>query len=81
MAAEAGSRSAVNWIRDRFGNPARKHRPPPRKGLRRKLLSRTPKPLASRYYQLLTGHAAMGFYLKDKIHKAVDDECWWFFLF
>ena len=36
-----------------------------------------PKPIANRYYQLLSGHAAIGPYLKDKIHKAVDDKCWW----
>ena len=34
-----------------------------------KLLRKTPKSVASRYYQLLSGHAAIGSYLKDKIHK------------
>lgn len=32
--------------------------------------------MAGRHYQLLSGHAAIGPYLKDKIHKAVDDKRW-----
>ena len=56
----------------------RKYRPPSGKGLRRKLLRRTPKSVAGRHYQLLSGNAAIGLYLKDKIHKAVDGKCWWF---
>ena len=55
VATEACSRSAAEWMRDRFGNPTRKYRPPPGKGLKRKLLRGTPKSVASRYYQLLTG--------------------------
>ena len=35
--------------------------------MERKLL-RTPKSIARCYYQLLSGHAAIGPYLKDKIH-------------
>ena len=30
-----------------------------------------------RYYQLLSGHAAIGPYLKDKIRRTDDDRCWW----
>ena len=55
--------------------PPAKVPPPPKGGLRRKLLRRAPKSVASRYYQLLPDHAAIGLYLKDKIHKAVDDKC------
>ena len=43
----------------------------------RKQLRRTRKALASRYYQLLSGHAAIGTYLHYKIHKTDTDECWW----
>lgn len=51
--------------------------PPPRgKRLRRKLLHKTPRSVVSRYYELLTGHAAIGLYLKNKIHKAADDKYW-----
>ena len=45
--------------------------------MRRKLLRRAPKSVASRYYQLLSGHTAIGPYLKDKVHKADDGRCQW----
>ena len=32
--------------------------------------------MAGRYYQLLTGNAAIGPYLRDKIGKADSDRCW-----
>ena len=51
--------------------------PPNRPSNRRRLLRRTPKSVAGRYYQLLSGHAVIGPYLKDNIHKEVDDKCWW----
>ena len=35
------------------------------------------KHIASRYYQLLSGHSAIGPYIKDKIRKTDDDRCWW----
>ena len=77
VATETRSRMTKDWMRDRFGNPARKCQPPPGKGLRRKLLRKTPRSVASKYYQPLSGHAAIGPYLKDKIHKTMDDKCWW----
>ena len=40
--------------------PGRGYRPPRGQGLRRKLLRRTRKPSAGRYYQLLSGDAAIG---------------------
>ena len=40
VATEARSRTAAEWMRDRFGNPARKYRPPPGKGMRRAEVSR-----------------------------------------
>ena len=33
--------------------------------------------LAGRYYQLLSGHAATGDYLCNKVHKLPSDRCWW----
>ena len=50
---------------------------PPGEGLEAKLLRREPKSVASRYYQLLSGHTAIGPYLKDKIHKTDDGRCQW----
>ena len=41
------------------------------------LLRRTPKHIVNRYYQLLSGHAAIGTYLKDKIRRIDNDRCWW----
>ena len=38
---------------------------------------RTRKSIAGRFYQLMSGDAAIGPYLKDKIHKTDDDRCWW----
>lgn len=67
-ATGAWSRPTGQWISKHVG-PERKHRPSPGKGLRRKQLRRTRKSIASRYYQLLLGHAAIGPYLKDKIRK------------
>ena len=77
VATEARSRSVAEWMQDRFGNPVRRYRPPPGKGVRRRLLRRIPKSVASRYYPLLTGHVAIGPYLKDKIHRTTDGRCWW----
>ena len=38
---------------------------------------RTRKSVAGRYYQLLSGDAAIGPYPQDKIHKIYGDRCWW----
>ena len=75
-ATKARSRSVAQWFGNHV-NPKTKYRPPRGGGLRRKPLRRAPKSVASRYYQLLSGHAAISPYLKDKTHKAVDDKCWW----
>ena len=45
----------------------------PSRGLGGKLLRQAPKLVASLYYQLLSGHAAIGPYLKAKIRKTDDD--------
>ena len=57
--------------------PPEKVPTPPGRGLRRRLLRKTPKSVAGCYYQLLSGHAAIGPYLRDKIDRATDDKCWW----
>ena len=76
VATEARSRTAVEWIADRLGNPRRKYRPPPGRGLGRRHLRKTPTSVAGRCYQLLSGYAAIGSNLKDKIGRARDDKCW-----
>ena len=50
--------------------------PPFGEGLERRLLQRERKSAARRYYQLLSGHAAIGPYLRDKLHKTAVDKCW-----
>ena len=56
---------------------ARRYRLPPGRGLRRQHLRRERKELAGRYYQFLSGHAAIGAYLRDRLHKIDSDRCWW----
>ena len=55
VATEARAQSTAQWIAERDGDPRRKYRPPRGKGIRHKLLQRAPKPVAGRYYQLLSG--------------------------
>ena len=77
VATENRSRRVNQWIADRLGDPRREYRPPLGRGVWRKLLQRAPKHIASRYYQLLSGHAAIGPYLKDEIRNTDDGQCWW----
>ena len=77
VATQNRTRRINQRISDHTGDPKRKYRVPPGAGVRRQLLRRTPKHIASRYYQLLSGHAAIGSYLKDKIRKIDNDSCWW----
>ena len=74
-ATEARSRAFAERITSHVG--ARRYRPPPGRGLRRQHLRSTRKELAGRYCQFLSGHAAIGSYLLDKIHMIDSDRCWW----
>ena len=76
VTTEAQSHATAQWATDSAG-PQRKYRPPRGDCLRRKLLRRARKSVGSRYCQLLPGHAAIGPYLRDKVHKTDDDRCWW----
>ena len=54
--------------------------PPGGTGLRRKALRKVQKSLAGRYYRLLSGHAAIGSFLHDRMtrpQRLESDECWW----
>ena len=54
--------------------------PPGRTGFRGKQLRRVHKSIASRYYQLPLGHAAIGSFLHDRMtgaQRADSGECWW----
>ena len=55
--------------------------PPGGTGLHRRALRRVWEPLAGRYYQLLSGHAAIGSFLHDRMtgsQRLESDECWWY---
>ena len=58
-------------------SPGREYRTPSGKGVKQKRLRRARKSVASRYYQLMSGHAAVaiGPYLRDKIRKTKADRC------
>ena len=77
IATENKTQKTKQWISEHLGDPKRKYRVPLGKGVRRQILRHTPKHIAVRYYQLLSGHAAIGTYLKDKIRKIDSDNCWW----
>ena len=71
---EAISEATKAWIRDCVG---RRHpyRPPPG-GKLRKVLARMRKEVASRFYQLLSGHAATAEHLM-RVGQAPNSRCWW----
>ena len=58
-ATESRARATSQWIRDHV-RPERRYHPPGGTGLRRRALRRVRKSTAQRYYQLLSGHAAIG---------------------
>ena len=71
---ENRSRATAQWISSHV-RPERRHKPPTGLGLRRKSLRRVRKSLASRYYQLLSGHAAIGSFLKRESRHHIFVEC------
>ena len=73
---KGGQRPPPSWIRENV-RASQRYRPPRGRGLRRKDLHRVRKSTAGRYYQLLSGRAAIGSYLCDKIHRIQSSECWW----
>ena len=76
-ATEARTRATAEWVEERIGDPRKRNRPPRGRGLRLRPLRRVPKSIAGRYYQLLSGHAAIDPYLKERIHRVTDDKRWW----
>ena len=72
---EARTKAAGDWIQDHVCRE-RRYRPTPR-GKLRKGLGKVRKELAGRFYQLLSGHAAIGPHLK-RVSQARCDKCWWY---
>ena len=91
VATEARSRATAQWISEAgprwtrttiqassLASPHFSPLLPSEGGLQRQQLRRTRKPVAVHYYQLLSGHAAIGPYLRDKTHEVDSDNCWWY---
>ena len=79
VATENRSRTTARWISDHV-RPERRYKPPAGTGLRRRALGRVRKSLASRYYQLLAGHAAIGSFLHERMTGPLHletNECRW----
>ena len=73
VTTERRSEATATWIRDKVAARHR-YRPPPG-GKMRKALGRTRKELASRYYQLLSRHAATATHL-TRFGQARSELCW-----
>ena len=72
---EARLQNAREWIRWHVRSERRYH--PPKGGKTRKDLQREIKGVASRYFQLLSGHAAIGPYLVGVAKTIQSGGCWW----
>ena len=71
---EARASATAEWIRNHCGRRRRYH--PPRGGKMRKELGKCPKELASRFYQLMSGHAAIAEHLV-RVGQADSNACFW----
>ena len=74
ITTEARTNATSEWIRNHSGRH-RRYRPP-RGGKMRKDLNRAPKEQASRFYQLLSGHAATAEHLV-RVGQARSEACFW----
>ena len=74
VTTENRTKATADWIRERSGRQ-RRYRPP-KGGKMRKALNKTRKELAGRYYQLLSGHAAVAEHLK-RVGQMQSDRCFW----
>jgi len=73
-ATEAKTRGTKLWIAERIKR-RRSYILPKKTGFRKELMGER-KAIASRYCQLLTGHALISPFLKGKL-KTDSDQCWW----
>jgi ribonuclease HI len=74
-ATENRSDGTKKWVKEKSSKRTQ-YQPPKKKGMRKALMKER-KSVASRYYQLLTGHAITASYLFNKIKKIDSDLCWW----
>ena len=76
---ENRSKATSQWILDHV-RPERRYSPPAGLGLRRQALRGVRKSLASRYYQLLSGHAAISSFLHERMMgppRRESSDCRW----
>ena len=77
---QRGSKYKVTDKRQDHVRPERRYIPPGGPGFRRRAMRGVRKSVAQRYYQLLSGHAAMGAFLHDRMtgpQRQETDACWW----
>ena len=72
---DARSQCTREWIRD-HAKGRRRYLPGGRGGKTRKDLQRKRKEVASRYYQLRSGHGPIGSYLAEMINAVRSSACW-----
>jgi hypothetical protein len=63
------------WIQEKVKG-GKAYIPRRREGMR-KIVKVEKKGVAVRYFQLMTGHAGIAPYLKNKLKKRDSEECWW----
>ena len=76
---ESRARATAQWTASHV-RAERRYHPPGGSGLRRRLLRRTRKSVAGRYCQLLSGHAAIGSFMHERMsgpQRVATSECWW----
>ena len=77
--SERRARETGQWVASHV-RPERRHHPPGGPGQRRRALRKVRKSLVGRYYQLLSGHAAVGSFLYERMtgpfHRE-SSECRW----
>jgi hypothetical protein len=74
-ATEIKTKATKEWIEVRTSK-SKAYMPRTKTGIR-KSLRHEKKEVASRFYQLLTGHAITAPYPKEKLKKTKSDVCWW----
>jgi hypothetical protein len=72
---ETRTKATKEWIETRTAK-SKAYIPRKQMGLRKNLCHEK-KEVASRFYQLLSGHAITAPYLKEKLRKSETDTCWW----
>jgi hypothetical protein len=73
---EKKKRKTKEWLKEKLKG-SRVYILKEKEGIRQHLRSER-KETAMRYYQLMTGHAAIAPYLKNNVKNGDSEECWWY---